>query len=194
MKDINWKTIATKNTQGNDYELGYEAPATETLLRQIQKTGVLVEVIGGKPNAMPRFIQPDNTDKCSFTPDQKFRIMETNKNFGRFEKILWGESLPESRFDECINWTDPNVWGKRDRGYFLRLSPLLSDEKKEELRENLKDLAVVKGNGISVSGKKNVEALEFTWKCAAEQNNLRTHLRRASNQPISATLTRGIKR
>ena len=131
MKTTNWKTVATKNAQKNGYELGYEAPASETLLRKIQQCGIWVEVIGKKASTMPQIIRPDNTDARSFAPDQKFRISETNKNFDRFEKALWGDVLPDHRFDKCVKWIDPNMWGKTDKGYSLRLSPLLSDEKKQ---------------------------------------------------------------
>ena len=193
MKNTKWKAIIIKNAQ-NGYELGYETPATITSLKEIQQYGIWVEVVGKKPSTIPQLIRPDNTDTRSFAPDQKFRIMENNKNFNQFEKVLWGDILPEHRFDKLVKWNDSDIWEKTDRGYSLRLSPLLSDEKKEELEENLKELAVVKNGHISISGNKNIEAIEFMWKCASEQNNLKTHLQEASNHLASMTSIRGVRR
>ena len=173
IKNTPWQTIAEENKQGGGILFGYEAPASEKLLREIQKNNILIEVVGKTSSDMPRLIRPDNSDPQVFTPDQRFRIMEKNKTFDQFEKTSWGERPPEDRFDKLVNWINPNVWEKTDKGYFLRLDRL-SDKKQEELRDNLKDLGTFQKGGISVSGKGNIKALEFTWKMA--RNQLRTRL------------------
>ena len=172
IKNTIWQTISAKNKKTGDYELGYEAPATLSELRKLQQYGILVEVVGKTSNSMPRLIQPDNHDQQFFTPDQKFRIMETNKTFGQFEKALtttWGVSLTDDRFDALIDNDNPNVWGKTDRGYCLRLSPLLSYEKKQILSDNLEGIATkTRTDKIFVEGK-NVKALEFEWQEVLKQ-------------------------
>lgn len=190
IKNTLWQTVAEENKQEGGILFGYEAPASEKLLRGIQKNNILIEVVGKKSSDMPRLIRPDNSDPQVFTPDQKFRIMEKNKTFDQFEvalSALYDGFLPEKRFDEFVNWTDPNVWKKTDKGYFLRLGRL-SDKKQEELRDNLRDLGTFQKEGISVSGKGNVETLEFTWKMAKDQ--LRTRLNKSSDQPISMSQRR----
>ena len=147
IRNTPWQTIAEENKQGGGILFGYEAPASEKLLREIQKNNILIEVVGKTSSDMPRLIRPDNSDPQVFTPDQRFRIMEKNKTFDQFEKILWGERLLEDRFDKLVNWTNPNVWEKTDKGYFLRLDRL-SDKKQEELRDNLKDLGTFQKGGF----------------------------------------------
>jgi len=188
IQNTSWQTVAIKDKQNNDYMLGYEAPATITELRKLQRQGILVEVVSKTPGF--RLIQPDNTDQQVFTPDQKFRIMETNKTFGRFEETLittLGGYLTDDRFDNLVNDEDPNMWRKTDKGYCLKLSHLLSYEKKQALCDNLKGLATsVQTDRVFVEGK-NIKALESFWKSVAEQ--------RKSNVPSSLIqMKRGILR
>ena len=165
-----WQTIAEENKREGGLIFGYEAPANVALLRQLQKYGVLVEVVGKTSDS--RLIRPDNPDAQVFTPDQKFRIMEENQTFGRFEKALstmHGKILPEERFDEFVKWVDPKAYKKTNRGYRLPLDHL-SYDKRRELEENLKGLATgIKDNTILISGSKNVENLEYSWKEYANQ-------------------------
>lgn len=171
-----WQTIAEPNKREGGITFGYEASASVALLRQLQKDQVLVEVVGKTPSNMPRLIRPDNPDRQVFTSDQKFRIMENNQTFGRFEKALSNAcgGLPENRFDEFVSWVDPKVYKRTVRGYCLSLDRL-SDKKKQELSENLTGLSNgIKDNKILVSGKKNIDAIEFTWKEAAKQNKTKS--------------------
>ena len=82
IKNTPWQTVAEENKQEGGILFGYEAPASEKLLRKIQKNNILIEVVGKASSDMPRLIRPDNSDPQVFTPDQKFRIMEKNKTFG----------------------------------------------------------------------------------------------------------------
>ena len=186
IQNTDWKTISVEKQNGG-FSFGYEAPASLKLLRQLQKYGVLVEVTGGELNN--RLIRPENSDSQVFTTDQKFRIMEENQTFGRFEKALsaiYGETLPENRFDEFVKWIDPKAFGKTRQGYCLPLNRL-SHDKQQELKENLRDFTPeIKDNTIFISGKGNVENLEYSWIEAAKQ--------RKQNDTIQTGIKRGISR
>lgn len=171
VKNTTWQTIAVKNEKNGDYELGYEAPATVLGLRQLQKHGIWVQVVG--ENSIPRLISPENTDRQVFGAKQKFHIMETNKGFRRFEDILTtelGGTLTDDRFDEFVDSGNPKMWGKTDKGYCLKLSALLSYEKRQALSDNLKGLSTkTRTDKIFVEGK-NAKVLEFEWEQIAAQN------------------------
>lgn len=170
-----WKAVAVKNSEESDYKLGYEAPATQDTLQWLKKNGIsIVQLIDGKKfQDMPKLVRPDNPDKHHFISGQKFRIIETNTSFKSFEKALWDEYPSEKRFDDLITYTDPNAWGKTDTGYCLRVSPLLSDDKKAELKESLVGLSSTLKSLIHLGSKhtdkifvsgKNAQALEFIWE------------------------------
>ena len=92
-----------RRKQKAGFTFGYEAPANAELLKQLQKYGVLIEVSGKASSS--RLIRLENPDPQFFTPDQKFRIMENNQTFSRFEKALstiHGGPLPEEHFDEFV--------------------------------------------------------------------------------------------
>ena len=77
-----------------------------------------------------------------------------------------------------MNDEDPNMWRKTDKGYCLKLSHLLSYEKRQALCENLKGFATsVQTDRVFVEGE-NAKALESFWKSVAEQrkSNISTSL------------------
>lgn len=181
-----WKTIAEENKLGGGLTVGYEAPASESLLRELQAKGIWVEVVSNKENSKgsKRLIRPDNKDKQVFTSDKCFRIISKNETYPAFEKMLsekYGAPLPEDRFDEFVDWTNPKTWYKTGvndtRGYYLDLTNV-SDNKKWEIRTNLRqnlspNAVKTKGNQLTISGLDWIGTLEFLWRIIARQKENR---------------------
>ena len=70
----------------------------------------------------------------------------------------------------------------------------LSAEKKQKLKENLTGYSPnYQSNQILITGKGNIEALEFAWKMAKKQNKLTQTLSKASNKTNSIKFGRNIQ-
>ena len=175
-----WKTISEENKSNGGFVLGYEAHASENLLRELQANNIWIEVVDKNSTRAPRLIQPSNKDPQKFSSDTRFHIISQNKTYSAFEKMLaqkYGAPLPENRFDEFTDWTNPKAWHqlitKGNKSYYLDLTAL-SDAKKLELKDNLRHSLSPEGmkidkDKLSVIDPEWVSTLEFLWKTVAYQ-------------------------
>ena len=178
-----WKTISIRDKDGRLKYFGYEAPASEELLRKLQKKGIWVELVSDKGY---RVIRPENKEDQKL--EGKFlRMIHTNTTYPVFEEMLQkehGRALPKDRFDEFVNFSDPTVWGRDDKGgYFLDLDRWpISRGKKNSIKNYFvpigfqgkgekalsQCLGRYVGNKVIVP-QENVKELQNIWKWAAEQ-------------------------
>jgi len=191
IENTGWKSFVEEDKALGGLIFGYKAPATSKALEGFPSKIALLEVRNSN-GTFCRLINLRDKDKVKFAEGQWLAILDSrpvvgqvNENFRSFEKALEkkiGKPLPEDRFDQFVNWTNPRVWKKKNGGYSLDVSHL-SSEKRESLASDFKTYgARVEDGQLSIVAPKWMKVLEFEWKMAEKQRLSNAQAARASSR------------
>ena len=191
IENTGWKSFAEEDKALGGLIFGYRAPANSKALEGFPSRIALLEVRNAD-GSFCRLMNLRDKDKAKFAEGQWLAIMDSrpvvgqvNENFKSFEKALEeriGKPLPDDRFDQFVDWSNPRAWKKENGGYSLDISHL-SSEKKEALVSDFKVYgAGVKGGRLSVMAPRWVKTLEFEWEMAEKQRSLYAQAQRESSR------------